>query len=284
VSELRRRILLALALIVGAIGLLFLQRSGYWAPIAGLIQPPLVGVQRSFSRAYYDFRDFLTAPRSLAQLQARNAQLEAEVAQLEAQVVTLREQTAQLDVLSALLGFAREQPASRYITAQVVGRDTNPFLRYLILDQGSDSGVQRGMPVVSQNGLVGRISEVTASASKVQLIIDPQSSVNAKIQGAATPAEGIVTGQPTGELVLTFVPQDATMKAGDLVVTSGLGGGFPPDILIGQIISVHKRDYELYQTATIQPRNDFSSLEILLIIVNFQPINVQPLESGVSTP
>ncbi|MGA2112110.1 MAG: rod shape-determining protein MreC [Anaerolineales bacterium] len=283
-SELRRRILLALAFVVAAIGLMVLQRSGYWDPLEGLIERPLVGVQRSISQSYYNIHDFLAAPRSLAQLQGQNAQLEAEVAQLEAQVVTLREQTAQLNVLSALLGFAREQPENQYIAASVVGRDTNPFLRYLILDQGSDSGVQRGMPVVSQNGLVGRISEVTGSASKVQLIIDPQSSVNAEIQGASPPAEGIVSGEPTGELELTFVPQDATMKAGDLVVTSGLGGGFPPDILIGQVVSVHKQDTELYQTAVIQPRDDFSTLEILLVISNFQPVNIQPLESEASSP
>jgi len=273
-----------LAFVVAAIGLMVLQRSGYWDPLEGLIERPLVGVQRSISQSYYNIHDFLAAPRSLAQLQGQNAQLEAEVAQLEAQVVTLREQTAQLNVLSALLGFAREQPENQYIAASVVGRDTNPFLRYLILDQGSDSGVQRGMPVVSQNGLVGRISEVTGSASKVQLIIDPQSSVNAEIQGASPPAEGIVSGEPTGELELTFVPQDATMKAGDLVVTSGLGGGFPPDILIGQVVSVHKQDTELYQTAVIQPRDDFSTLEILLVISNFQPVNIQPLESEASSP
>jgi rod shape-determining protein MreC len=239
-------------------------------------------LQRSFSTAYYNVRDFLTAPRNLAALRGENAQLRAEVGQLEAEVVTLREQAAEQEVLRALLGFAREQPANRYVTARVIGRDTSPFLRYLLLDQGSDAGVRRGMPVVSENGLVGRISEVSASASKVQLIIDPQSAINARVQ--ETRAEGVLIGQPTGELTLTYLAQDAVVKAGDLVVTSGLGGGFPANILAGRVVSVRKRDYELYQTATVLARVEFGNLEIVLIIADFEPIDIGPLSSDQPAP
>ncbi len=164
-SELRRRILLASALMLLALGLLVIERAGYLDPLKSAAARPLIGLQRSFSTAYYNVRDFLTAPRNLAELRDENAQLQSQVSQLEAEVVTLREQASELDVLRALLGFARAQPSNSYVTARVIGRDTSPFLRYLLLDQGSDAGVKRGMPVVSENGLVGRISEVSASAS-----------------------------------------------------------------------------------------------------------------------
>ncbi len=276
-SELRRRILLASALIFLALGLLVIERAGYLDPLKSVAARPLLGLQRSFSTAYYNMRDFLTAPRNLAELRGENAQLQSQVSQLEAEVVTLREQASELEVLRALLGFARAQPANSYVTARVIGRDTSPFLRYLLLDQGSDAGVKRGMPVVSENGLVGRISEVSASASKVQLIIDPQSAINARVQ--ETRAEGVLIGQPTGELTLTYLPQDSVVKAGDLVVTSGLGGGFPANILAGRVVSVRKRDYELYQTATVLPRVEFGRLEIVLIIANFEPVDVGPFLS-----
>ncbi len=260
-----------------ALGLLVIERAGYLDPLKSVAARPLLGLQRSFSTAYYNVRDFLTAPRNLAELRNQNAQLQSQVSQLEEEVVTLREQASELDVLRALLGFARAQPANRYVTARVIGRDTSPFLRYLLLDQGSDAGIKRGMPVVSENGLVGRISEVSASASKVQLIIDPQSAINARVQESR--AEGVLIGQPTGELTLTYLPQDSVVKAGDLVVTSGLGGGFPANILAGRVVSVRKRDYELYQTATVLPRVEFGGLEIVLIIANFEPVDIGPLSS-----
>ncbi len=269
--------LLASALILLALGLLVIERAGYLDPLKSAAARPLLGLQRSFSTVYYNLRDFLTAPRNMAELRGENAQLQSQVSQLEAEVVTLREQASELEVLRALLGFARAQPANSYVTARVIGRDTSPFLRYLLLDQGSDAGVKRGMPVVSENGLVGRISEVSASASKVQLVIDPQSAINARVQ--ETRAEGVLIGQPTGELTLTYLPQDSVVKAGDLVVTSGLGGGFPANILAGRVVSVRKRDYELYQTATVLPRVEFGGLEIVLIIANFEPVDIGPLSS-----
>jgi rod shape-determining protein MreC len=110
------------------------------------------------------------------------------------------------------------------------------------------------------------------------LIIDPGSSINARIQEGR--AEGILVGRASGDLELTYLSQDASVMAGDIVVTSGLGGSFPAEILIGRVVSVHRRDYEFYQTAVIEPRNDFSRLELLLVITNFTPIEIAPLEGA----
>jgi rod shape-determining protein MreC len=76
---------------------------------------------------------------------------------------------------------------------------------------------------------------------------------------------------------LTYLSQDIPVNVGEIVVTSGLGGGFPPEILIGRVVSVHHRDYELYQTAIIEPRSDFTRLEMVLIITNFEPVLIDPL-------
>ena len=67
------------------------------------------------------------------------------------------------------------------------------------------------------------------------------------------------------------------MQVGDLVVTSGLGGDYPADILIGQVTSVRRRDYDIFQTASVQPVVDFSQLQIVLVITNFRPIDISPL-------
>jgi rod shape-determining protein MreC len=272
----RRFFLIAIALLLAATGLVVLGQVGVITPVQDLALRGVTGAQHTLSTTFFNVRDFFTAPRNLQDLIRRNSELEAQVAQLEAEVVTLREQASEADALRALLGAARQQPENRYLVSTVIGRDTNPFLHYLILDEGSDAGVRRGMPVVNEKGLVGRISEVSATASKVQLIIDPNSVINARIQESR--AEGVLVGQSTGSLQLIYIPQDVTVTAGQLVVTSGLGGGFPPEILIGRVVSVHRRDYELYQTAVIEPRNDFTHLEMVLIITNFEPVQIGPLQ------
>jgi rod shape-determining protein MreC len=271
----RRRLLLASALLAAALGLVLLGQAGMLVPVQDLALRAVSGVQRSISTAFFNIRDFLTAPRNQQELIQKNSQLEAQVAQLEAEVVTLREQASEVDQLRALLGYASSLPENRYRVSKVIGRDTSPFLHYLILDQGSDAGIRRGMPVVNEKGLVGRITEVSATASKLQLITDPDSVINARIQESR--AEGILVGRATGELNMIYISQDITLTVGEIVVTSGLGGGFPPEILIGRVVSVHRRDYEIYQTAIIEPRSDFSRLEMVLIITNFEPVLIDPL-------
>ena len=115
-----------------------------------------------------------------------------EVSQLQSEILQLKQQLAETDVLYALLDFARSKPQNQYIAASVIGKDPSPFLNYIIIDQGSDNGVYKGMPVVTQQGLVGRIDAVTASAARVQLITDPGSVVNVTLQESK--AEGQIVG------------------------------------------------------------------------------------------
>jgi rod shape-determining protein MreC len=78
-------------------------------------------------------------------------------------------------------------------------------------------------------------------------------------------------------LTLELIQQDILVQEGDLALTSGLGGGYPPDLIVGQVINVRSRDFDLFQQATLQPVVDFNGLKIVLIIVNFQPVDIAPL-------
>jgi rod shape-determining protein MreC len=164
----------------------------------------------------------------------------------------------------------------------VIGRDISPFLHYVIINRGSDDGLRRGMPIVSSQGLVGRVAAVTADGARVQLINDPDTAINVRVQPSG--AEGLLQGSITGDITVEAIPQDANIQTGDLVLTSGLGGNFPPDMLIGQVSGVRQRPVELFQTATVEPVVDFSQLEIVLVIVNFRPVNIAPLIPAPGTP
>jgi rod shape-determining protein MreC len=260
-------------LIVG--GIMALALGGYFSSASNVFTGSLVNVQAWFSARYMAVQDFFTSPRDLASLRQRNAELESEVAELQAQVIQLQQEVGETQVLAALVDFVRVRPAEEYVAAAVIGRDPSPFLHYVIINRGSNEGILRGMPVVTNQGLIGRIDAVIADAARVQLITDPASSVNVRLQNAET--EASLVGSVTGDLTLELIPQDISVQPGDLVLTSGLGGGYPPDLIIGQVVNVRSRDFDLFKQATVQPVVDFNRLEIVLVIVNFKPVDISPL-------
>jgi rod shape-determining protein MreC len=269
-----------LALLV--VGLIALALGGYLTPISRYILTPLVTAQTWLATRFQAVQSYVSAPQDTARIRQRNTELEAQVSELQAEIIDLKQQIAETRVLSALVGFARANPDNQYAAAAVIGRDASPFLQYVIINRGSDNGIRRGMPVVNQQGLVGRIAAVTASAARVQLITDNASTINVRLDPSQS--QGVLQGQITGDVLVNMIPQSANVQIGDLVLTSGLGGTYPPNILIGQVTGVRKRDYDLFQTASVQPAVDFSQLEIVLVITNFRPVDIGPLVPTPVTP
>ncbi len=257
------------------VGLVIFALSGYMQPLFRTAISPLVTVQTWLSTRFMAVYEFVTVPRDIASLRAQNQALESEVAGLQAQIIELEQQLREAQVLYALLDFARSSPASQYVAAAVIGRDPSPFLHYVIIDHGSDHGLRRGMPVITDQGLVGRIDALTATAARVQLVTDPGSTVNVRLQSTRTEAQ--ITGSVTGEIELGLVSQDTTLLPGEIVLTSGLGGGYPADLLVGQVISVRSSGTDLFQSASVQSVVDFGSLQAVLVITNFRPVDITPL-------
>ena len=266
-------------LVVG--GILVLAFSGALGSASRGFTSVLIDTQTWISSRFLGFQDFVTAPRDIVTLRQRNAELEAQVSQLQAQLIELQQRVNETEILAALVDFSRSNPESTYKAASVIGRDPSPFLHYIIINRGSNDDIRRGMPVVTNQGLVGRVDAVIADAARVQLITDPASAVNVYLQNADTSA--VLYGSVTGDVSLDLISQDVTVEAGDLILTSGLGGGYPADLIIGQVVTVRSLEFELFQQATVQPAVDFSRLEIVLVITNFRPVDITPLEP-VATP
>jgi rod shape-determining protein MreC len=260
-------------LVVG--GVIALALGGYFGGVSNFFTDSMVNIQFWFSSRFTALQDFFTAPRDITTLRQQNAELQNEVAELQAQVIQLQQQVGETQILAALVDFSRARPENTYKAAAVIGRDPSPFLHYVIINRGSNDGILRGMPVVTNQGLVGRVDAVIADAARVQLITDPASMVNVRLQNAEE--EGALVGSVTGDVILQMIPQDANVEPGDLVLTSGLGGSYPPDLIVGQVVNVRSRDFDLFQQATVQPVVDFNRLQIVLVIVNFKPVDISPL-------
>ncbi len=264
---------LIIILIVG--GILFLAVSGYLTPLFSFSVSPIISAQSWLSQRYLAFSDFFNSPRDMATLRAQNAQLENEVSMLQSEIVALQENLAQSDILYTLLDFARTNPEHEYVAATVIGREISPYLQYIIIDKGSNDGLRHGMPVVTQQGLVGRIDALISDAARIQLITDSNSTVNVKLQSAGV--EGLVRGSVTGEITLDMVPVDTEVQIGDILMTSGLGGTYPPNIFVGQVLTMQSKQNVLFQTGSIQPVVDFSTLSAVLVITNFDAVDISPL-------
>jgi len=265
-----------LTLLLIIVGVLALALGGFLAPVLKVAFQPLIGAQQWLSSKYLAIVEFFTIPRDVATLRQSNTELQNKVSGLETQLIQMQQQLQELQVLSSLLDFARSNPESQYVAASVIGRDPVPFLRFIQIDRGSDDGLRHGMPVVTQQGLVGRIDAVTAGAARVQLITDSNTAVNVRLESSGI--EAMLVGSVTGEVSLQQVPQGLTLTPGELILTSGLGGNYPPGIVIGQVVTVRKRENDLFQTASIQPAVDLTNLPAVLAITNFKPVDLTPLQ------
>ncbi|MBP8997397.1 MAG: rod shape-determining protein MreC [Anaerolineaceae bacterium] len=264
-----------LAIVFILAGVIVLALSGLLGQIIGKTIDPLVGVQSWVASRVKVAVEFFTETRDVTLLREQNAALQNEVSRLQSEILQLQQQLVETDILYALLDFARDNPSNTYIAASVIGKDPSPFLKYIIIDHGSDDGIYRGMPVVTEQGLVGNVDAVTASAARVQLITDQGSVVNVKLKESKIEAQ--VQGSVTGDISLRMVSPGVVITEGDLVLTSGLGGTYPPELLIGQIESINTNENDLFQTASVQPSVDFNNLQAVLVITNFQAVNIAPL-------
>lgn len=269
-SRERLQSLIPLLLILFALTGFLLHRAGLLQPIEGLLSGLVAPLQEGVSLATGQLGELAQTARDLRDLRQRNEELEAQNANLLLENVRLREIEVEAALLRDLLNFAQANPSFDLQGAHVIAHDPTNLQRYITLDVGREADIARNMPVITDRGLVGRIREVGNGWSRVLLIIDRSSSVNALTQ--STRASGLVEGQVDGSLEMRSISQGDVVSVGDTVFTSGLGGNFPRQILIGQIIQVERKDYELYQTAVVQPTVDFDHLEVVLVITGFEPI------------
>jgi rod shape-determining protein MreC len=192
---------------------------------------------------------------------ARYERLERSAAEINQENIRLKEQ----------LGFSQGLNY-RHIPAKLIGRDPDNLYSALVINKGSHAGVARDMAVIAWQGgsqaLVGKVIQTRTFESLVMPLYDTSLLVASRF--AASRYEGIVEGQGNPDLPLRmrFIPKKAReeISRGDIIVTSGMGGVYPPDINIGRISSISYHEYEISMEAELEPLIDFSRLEYVFVI------------------
>lgn len=222
----------------------------------------------------YPLMVFADAPRSVSkfvssqfksrsELIEENEKLSAENFLQRADILRIQSLEAENEALRRLLN-SPSADATKRLVAEVIDVDSNPYLRRVVINRGSKSGVYEGMPVISGNGLVGQVYSLNYGFSRVLLISDPNCSV--PVLCSRTNIRAITTG--TGvhdELTVNNVPRSADIKVGDLLVTSGLGGVYPSGYPVAEVTSVGFSDAQPFANIKAKPIVDTDTMRYVLL-------------------
>lgn len=189
--------------------------------------------------------------------------------ELEAQNKILQSENEEL---SALLDLQPSLVGKNVIASSVISRSPDTWLDSITIDVGSNSGIEENMSVMTESGLVGHVTEVSATSSKVQLLItenNQMKNVAVSIQTDDSIVSGILSDyeEKTQELILKQVPNDAQVSEGNTVTTSGLGGVSPEGLIIGEVTSVSSDNFGLSQSVRVKPAADFKDIRSVLVIM-----------------
>ncbi len=255
-------------LIAGFVILLFflLSLSLKHSPALGRVEGALVSLSAPGLAAIHYVVDSLQRLWAgyffLVGLREKNEALQRRLDDYLPKEVQYQEAVQTLKRLEALLEL-RQELALPVTAARVIAYDPSLWSRCLILDKGKNQGVQVGFPVLVPTGVVGRVVEAYPEYAKVMLIVDRNSGADATLQ--RTRGRGILQGKGGNRCSLEYLPKNADVQIGDLVLTSGLGGIYPKGLALGHVTAIDKKVPGAFQEIEVTPTVDLSSLEEVLI-------------------
>lgn len=249
--------------------------SGPLATAGDVALELITPLQEAVSRVTHPIGNFFSTLFRLPAIRRDNQDLRERVAELEAERATTQAIQAALNEAESLLELQESFGARVESTAaQVISAGVSNFEWAITIDKGSDDGIAIDMPVVASAGLVGHVVRVSATASVVQLIIDPGSFAAGRLDGSNE--SGLLEGRGSSDLVLSGIEPTTPVDPGERVVTAGyrfggLGSLYPPNILIGSVSHVVSEETALEKQVAVRPAVDFSSLSLVLVVLSGGP-------------
>ena len=204
----------------------------------------LINTRRDFSSVVEENRKLLNTIHNLKEIEVENKRLKS------------------------LLQF-QEKVEEKKTTAQVIAKDVSSEFRSIRINKGSNDGIERGMAVVTHEGIVGKVLRVTSNYSDVITMLDNLSSIDAIVQRSR--ARGLVEGSSDFSCILRYALRTDDIETGDVIVSSGLDSVYPKGLMLGTVIKVTKKSYGVTQDVEVRPSVDFSKLEEVLVILKVDP-------------
>ena len=223
------------------------------APLADMITVSFKGLNEVWKRYII-----------LVGMEEENRRLKKDNALLTQEIIQYREGYLEGIRLQKLLAL-QEKVKYPTITARVIDRDQTSIIKTILINKGTSHGLRVDLPVVADQGVVGRIIEASWHASKILLLIDENSNIDALVED--TRIQGILQGAGSSGCSLKYIPKTETVALGNIVISSGLSGLYPKGLLLGVVKNVDKTNSGLFQKIDIASFVDFARLEEVTVIV-----------------
>lgn len=256
-TPLQRDVAVLILLVLVSTGIIILDRVKSDISVVGVLSHP-----------FSPFLELSSRVMTLSSLQSENRLLRSNLMSMSEQNESLRRQVHAIDRLRDLNEFRTAHSGSLEVSTVVLEIDAR-MGGGIVLDVGSDSGLEENMTVVSPWGLVGRVVMVKKNASLVKRVIDPGYRVSALT--LRTRASGILGRDGSGRLVMEWVSPNAEIAPGDTVISSGLGSVTPKGILIGEVVDIQTRPESFSQSLYVRPFVDFGRLEEVFVMMERPP-------------
>lgn len=264
-----RVLIIAVVVLLGLIIYTATAGGSFLANLLGFATSPMQSIATDVTGNVTEFLDLDGYTKD--ELKDLVGALQEENAQLEDQLVGYEELQQENEQLKTQLGLEEEEPANELRAASVIGRDPNDVFYGFSIDAGTLSGVSVGDPVITDQGLVGVVTQAYATSSKVTCLLSEDVHVAAwspKRQESGV-IESDVTSASTGVLRLNYLSGDTQIQEGDIIATSGEGGAFPQGLKIGTVARVEKSENDISRFAVIQPFEDLTKVQEVYVVVDF---------------
>lgn len=242
-------------------------------PLRALIATALLPVQQALIVPVRAWNDAVDYTQGLKMANAREAAALARLAAQAERASQVERLQAENDRLRALLDL-RPALSVRTLPAEVLYEAADPYSRKLLIDRGARQGVAPGSPVINEVGVLGQVTRVYPWNSEVTLLVDKDAAI--PVMNSRTQARSAAFGAPAGlessEMELRFMPGNADVQEGDLLVTSGVDGVYPPGLAVGRIAKIDRRADSAFARIALKPAARPDGVRHVLVL---EPLNLQ---------
>ena len=253
-----------------------LAASGHFSVLTNAVNIMVTPIQKGFASFGLAINGYKSYFDSVDGLKAENEALKAEINELKDLIYDAEAMKEENEFYKNFLGIKEEHPDYVFLDADVIGRQAGNYMTVFSLDKGTKDGVEKNMPIISENGgIVGYISEAGINWSKASSIIDTSASVGVYIE--RTSETGVLCGEfqleKEGLCRINYLEGDSEVEVGDRVMTSGLGSIYPQGMLVGIVERVEYDDSLRSKYAVVRPFADITDIEKVMILTSFEGEN-----------
>lgn len=248
----------------------YLTRGGN-NPVSKTINAVITPIETRLLKITHPVGDFFSYMAEMKDYRKKNEELKAENISLMGKMSDVSELTEENERLKKLLGIADEIAESQKVAARVVAYEPDNWFSYITINKGSSSGIKLSDPVMTADGVLGQVCEVGKNWARISTIINNDSAIGVRIvrNGEIGIVEGDIKLSRTNKCRLGYLVENASVIAGDILETSGLGGIYPPGLPVGKISEISKDNMGRLDYAVIEPFADFNKLYEVLVITEW---------------